>query len=189
MKKFLVYYLILVFLSTGCVSENSMVIENSQTGKTVSLDLKKLSDETKLSKEIFVMIGRGGCCNGHIISINRDGKIRYLVGSYSIPSEKWEMPEIYDSQRIKPLSTYKPKDLNLSKEKIKRLEQLIGNEEKLRFKEDVIVTDDYLYSIYLDNKKIAFGYESRMKEFPANLAALVDFIRSEVELYELPGMA
>lgn len=189
MTKFLIYYLILGFLFTSCVSKNAAVHENRQTSKTISVDGKKLSDKTKLSKEIFILIGRGGCCTGHMISINKNGEIKYYVGAYSLPSDKWEMPEIYDSQKITPISTYKPKDLKLSQEKIKSLEQLISGEENLHFKEDIIVTDDYLYSIYLDSEKIASGYESRKDKFPKNLKALIDLIHEEVELYELPGMA
>ncbi len=188
MTKFLVNCLILGLLSAGCVSEKT-VLENRPPSKTTSLDEKKLTDETNLSKEIFILIGRGGCCNGHIISINKNGEIKYLVGTYSIPNDKEEMPEIYDSQKITPTSTYKPKDIKLSQEKIKSLEQLISNGESLHHKEDFLVMDDYEYSIYLDNKKIASGYESRKAKFPANLVALIDLILSEVESYELPGMA
>ncbi|CAN5782925.1 hypothetical protein BH24ACI3_BH24ACI3_12080 [soil metagenome] len=189
MAKFLAYFLILVLLTSGCVSENVKVLEHHQTKQTYSVDEKKLSYGTKLSKEIFILIGRGGCCTGHMISINRNGEIKYLVGTYSIPNDEWEMPELYDSKKISPISTYEPKDLKLSQEIIKRLERLISKEENLHFKEDALVTDDYLYSLYLDNKKIASGYQTRKDKFSKNLKALIDLIHSEVELYELPGMA
>jgi hypothetical protein len=52
-----------------------------------------------------------------------------------------------------------------------------------------VVEDDYLYSIYLDKKKIAFGYESNIKNFPGDLQLLISLIVSEVELHKLPGMA
>lgn len=135
------------------------------------------------------MIGRAGCCSGHIVSINKDGEIKYFVGTYSIPNKEEEMPDIYDPQQITPNSKYKPKNFKLSQERIKSLEQLIGNEQELRFEEDILVTDDYIYSIYLNNKKIASGYQSRKDNFPKNLRALIDLIRGEVEMYELPGMA
>ena len=183
MAKCLVYYLILGLLFTSCASENAIVLENHQTSKTV------FQDETKLSKDIFILIGRGGCCNGHIVSISKNGEIKYFVGTYSIANDKSEMPEIYDPQLITHNSKYKPKDLKLSQEKLNRLEQLISNEQGLRFKDDVSVTDDYIYNIYLDNKKIASGYESRKDKFPKNLKALIDLIREEVKIYELPGMA
>jgi hypothetical protein len=99
------------------------------------------------------------------------------------------MPETYDSQLVKQNPKYKPKYRKLSQEKIKLLRQLIDDEQKLRFNDKVEVDDDFVYTLFLDNKKIAFGYESRMTEFPTNLAALVDLIRNELELYELPGMA
>ncbi|MBK9163454.1 MAG: hypothetical protein IPM21_05975 [Acidobacteria bacterium] len=189
MTKCLAYYLILGLLSTGCVSEKTRNLGDHQTKRTISLDEKKLADETKLSKEIFILIGRGGCCTGHMISINKNGEVKYFVGTYSIPNDKWEMPEIYDSQKVTLISTYKPKDLELSQEKIKRLEELISIEENLHFKEDILVSDDYLYSLYLENKETASGYQSRKDKFPRNLKALIDLIQEEVELYELPGMA
>lgn len=190
MAKCLVY-LIFGLLFTGCVSNNAnaIVFENPQNSKTVSPDEKKLPGETKLSKEIFIIIGRGGCCNGHIVSIDKNGEVKYLVGTYSIPNNESEMPETYDSSLITPNSVYKPKNLKLSQEKINSLEQLISNEQDVRFKENILVSDDYMYSIYLDNEKIASGYKSRKDKFPRNLQALIDLIEEEVELYKLPGMA
>ena len=185
MAKCLVYYLVLGLLFTGCVSKNAnaIVLENPQTNKPI------FQDEAKLSKEIFILIGRGGCCHGHIISISKNGEIKYFVGTYSIPDDKSEMPEIYDPQLITPNSKYEPKNFKFSQEKIKSLEQLISDEQDLRFKDDVEVTDAYIYNIYLDNKKIASGYQSRKDKFPKNLRALIDLIRGEVAMYELPGMA
>ena len=188
MAKYLVYYLILGLLFTGCASENAnaIVVKNPQTSNTI------LQDETKLSKDIFILIGRGFCCNGHIISINKNGEIKYFVGTYSIlpnPNENSDMPEIYDPHLIKPDTVYKPKNLKLSSEKINRLEQLINDEQELRFKDNVEVDDDYIYSIYLDGKKVASGYQSRKDKFPKNLKALIDLIQGEVKMYELPGMA
>ena len=183
MTKYLIYYFIVGLLFTSCDAKKTIGNQNPLTGKTIS------QDETKLPKEIFLMIGRGGCCNGHIVSISKNGEIKYFVGSYSIPNDRSDMPEIYDSQLIKQNPNYKPKYRKLSEEKINQLGQLINDEQKLRFKDEVPVKDDFVYSIYLDNKKIASGYESHKAEFPTNLAALLDLIRREVELYELPGMA
>lgn len=183
MIKYLIYYFILGLLFTSCDAKNTIGNQNPLTGKTIS------QDETKLQKEIFLMIGRGGCCNGHIVSISKNGEIKYFVGSYSIPNDREDMPEIYDSQLIKQNPKYKPKYRKLSEEKINQLRQLVNDEQKLRFKDEVSVEDDFVYNIYLDNKKIASGYESRKAEFPTNLAALLDLIRGDVELYKLPGMA
>jgi hypothetical protein len=183
MTKYLTFYLIVGLLFVSCEATNTIGNQNHPTSKTSS------QDETKLPKEIFLMIGRGGCCNGHIVSISKNGEIRYFVGSYSVPNDRSDMPEIYDSQLIKQNPSYKLKYRKLSEEKINNLGQLINDEQKLRFKDEVPVKDDFVYSIYLDNKKIASCYESNKAEFPTNLAALVDLIRGEVELYKLPGMA
>ena len=183
MIKYLIYYFILGLLFTSCDAKNTIGNQNQLNSKTIS------QNEMKLPKEIFLLIGRGGCCNGHIVTISKNGEIKYFVGSYSIPNDRSDMPEIYDSQLIKQNQNYKPKYRKLSEEKINNLGQLINDEQKLRFKDEVLVKDDFVYNIYLNNKKIASGYESRKAEFPANLAALVDLICSEVELYELPGMA
>ena len=155
MIKYLTYYLILGFLFTSCETKNTIGSQNHRTSKTI------FKNETKLPKEIFLLIGRGGCCNGHIISISKNGEIKYFVGSYSIPNDRSDMPDVYDSQLIKQNLKYKPRYLKLSDEKIKLLRQLINDEQKLRFKDGVRVKDDFVYNIYLENQKIAFGYESR----------------------------
>jgi hypothetical protein len=183
MIKYLIYYFILGLLFTNCAAKNIIGNQNHQTSETIS------QNETKLPKEIFLLIGRGGCCNGHIVSISKNGEIKYFVGAYSIPDAKSDMPEIYDPHLITQNPDYEPKYRKLSKEKINNLGQLINDEQKLRFKDEVSVKDDFVYNIYLDNKKIASGYESHKAEFPTNLAELIDLIRGEVELYKLPGMA
>lgn len=183
MLKHLVYCFILGLLFTSCDAQNPVDSKDQLTSNTVS------QNETILPKEIFLLIGRGGCCNGHIVTISKNGEIKYFVGSYSIPNDRSDMPETYDSQLIKQNPNYKPKYQKLSEEKINKLGQLINDEQKLRFKDKVSVKDDFVYNIYLDNKKIASGYESRKVEFPTNLAALIDLIRGEIELYKLPGMA
>lgn len=177
------FCLILGLVFAGCSAMSTISNQNELTSKTIS------RDATKLPKEIFLLIGRGGCCNGHMISISKNGEIKYFVGTYPIPNDSSDMPETYDSQLIKQNPKYRPKYLILSEEKLIHLEQLIIDEQKLRFNDKVEVDDDFVYTIFLDNRKIATGYESRIAEFPANLAALVDLIRGEVELYELPGMA
>lgn len=183
MIKYLIYYFMLGLLFTNCNAKNIIDNQNHQTSETI------FQNETKLPKEIFLLIGRGSCCNGHIISISQNGEIKYFVGTYSIPNAKSDMPEIYDPHLITQNSDYEPKYRKLSKEKINNLGQLINDEQKLRFKDEGSVRDDFVYSIYLDNKKIASGYQSHKSKFPTNLAALVDLIRGEVELYKLPGMA
>ncbi len=183
MTKYLAFYLILGLLSISCASENPIILQNQQTVKTIS------QDEMKLSKEIFIIIGRGSCCSGHIISIDRNGEIKYFVGTYPIPNDEENMPDNYDYKKISPNTFYKPRNFKLSQKKIEIVNQLISNEQELTFKEDLLVTDDYIYSIYLDNKKIASGYQSRKEKFPKNLKSLIDFIHQEVEMYELPGMA
>ena len=184
MTKCLAFYLILGLLCISCSSENPIILQNQQTVKTIS------QDEMKLSKEVFIIIGRGSCCSGHIISIDTNGEIKYLVGNYQIPNDEEDMPDKYDSQKVTPITTYEPKNFKLSQEKIKSLNQLISNEQELRFaEEDVSIDDAYIYSIYLDNKKIASGYQSRKDNFPKNLKALIDLIEGKIEIYELPGMA
>ncbi|MEJ7847649.1 MAG: hypothetical protein WKF92_06140 [Pyrinomonadaceae bacterium] len=183
MIKYLIYYFILGLLFTNCAAKYTIGNQNHQTNETI------FQNETKLPKEIFLLIGRGGCCNGHIVSISKNGEIKYFVGTYSIPNASSDMPEIYDSQLITQNPNYKPKYRKLSEEKIIHLKQLINDEQKLRFKDEVLVTDDFVYNIYLNNKKIASGYQSHKAKFPTNLAELIDLIRGEVELYNLPGMA
>lgn len=182
MITYLTYSFILGLLFTNCAAKNIIGNQNHQISETVS------QNETKLPKEIFLLIGRGGCCNGHIVSISKNGEIKYFVGNYSIPDDKSDMPEIYDPQLIKQNPDYEPKYRKLSKEKINQLRQLINDEQKLRFKDEVSVKDDFVYNLYLDNKKIASGYKSRKTEFPKNLAELIDLIPKEVELYKLPDM-
>lgn len=170
-------------LFVGCDAVNTIRNQNEPTSQTIS------QDETNLPKEIFLLIGRGSCCNGHMVTVTKEGDIKYFVGSYRIPNDSSEMPETYDSQLVKQDPKYEPKYQKISQEKIKLLRQLIDDEQELRFNDKVEVDDDFVYTFFLDNKKIAFGYESRKTEFPKNLAEVLALILAEVELYKLPGMA
>jgi hypothetical protein len=183
MIKFLTFYCLFGLLFASCDAKKALSDQNELTGRGLS------RFETELPKEIFLLIGRGGCCNGHIITISKNGEIKYFVGSYSIPSDRSEMPEKYDSQLITQNPNYKPKYRKLSEEKINHLVQLVKEEQMLRFKDEVWVEDDFVYTFFLDKNKVASGFESRKTEFPKNLAKVLALILGEVELYNLPGMA
>lgn len=141
-------------------------------------------------KEILLLIGRGGSSYGHIISINKEGYIQYAVGSYLMKAdESGDMTETFNSDLIKYDERYTKEQKQLSAENIAKLAELISDEEKLRFIEEDLVEDDYEYRLYLDKKFVAFGLESKMSDFPETLRSLIDLIRGEIKIHELPGMA
>jgi hypothetical protein len=147
-----------------------------------------------LSKNIVVFIGRGGCCYGHIISIDKSGNLQYSVGTYSIQASNGGdtdayLPENFDPNRINVDEKYAQKNKKVSAEVLERLAKLIRDEEKLSFRDKSLVYDAYVNNIYLDNKGIAFGYDSNIKSFPENLRELITLVIGQVELYKLPGMA
>ena len=160
-------------------------------------DPVKVSDveEPKtLPKNLVVFVARGGCCYGHIISIDKDGNLKYLVGTYSklqsSDSASAEyLLEIFDPNQIEVDKKYVQKYQKISGEKLKQLARLVRNEEELSFRDNAVVDDAYLYNIYLDQKRIAYGYDSHMRSFPESLRKLVTLVESEVEMHKLLGMA
>ena len=144
----------------------------------------------ELPKDILLLIGRGGSSYGHIISINKKGYIQYCVGSYLMKADgSGDMSGTFDPDLIKYDEKYAKEQKQLSAENIAKLAELISDEEKLRFSEEGLVTDDYEYRLYLDKKFVAFGFESNMSDFPQTLRSLIDLIRGEIKIHELPGMA
>lgn len=159
-----------------------------------SLNPSQLQTPGVLSKGIVVFIGRGGCCYGHIISIDKNGNLQYSVGTYSIPASNGgdadaHLPENFDPNRIKVDEKYAQKNKKVPAEVLERLAKLIRDEGKLSFQDKSLVYDAYVYNVYLDNKVIAFGYDSNIKNFPENLRELITLVISQIELYKLPGMA
>jgi hypothetical protein len=153
-----------------------------------------LSASGVLPKAITIFIGRGGCCYGHIIAIDKNGNLEYFVGTYAAPTPNPSevgayLPETFDQNFVEVDNKYAKKKKLIPPEVLKRLEQLIGDEEKLSFRDKSLVYDDYVYNIYLDNSGIAYGHESKIKNFPTNLQEFIKLIGSQVELYKLPGMA
>jgi hypothetical protein len=180
--------LVLVILGGACTTSPSTEAVSNNQPFVKSYSSPK---QNELPKEIFILIGRGNCCSGHAISISKDGEVDYSIAEYSsLESDKsGSTPETYDPNSIKMNERYSKKRTRLSPDTLKKLSELIGNEEKLHFYDEMGVTDTYLYNIYLDKKKIAHGYEPNIKRFPEELQAMISLILNEVELYKLPGMA
>ena len=183
--------LILLVAVAGCNVPHSMKTESPNHD---SLNSSQLNASGILSKDIIVFMGRGGCCYGHIISIDKKGNLQYSVGTYSISASNGDeadayLPETFDPNRIEVDRKYVKKTKNVSAEMLERLAQLVRDEEKLSFRDKSLVDDAYVYNVYLDNKGIAYGYDSKIKTFPANLQEFITLIISQVELHKLPGMA
>lgn len=183
--------LILLVAVAGCNTPPSM---NTSSQNHDSINSSHLNASVILSRDIIVFIGRGGCCYGHIISIDRKGNLKYSVGTYHLSeaknSESSEyLPETLDLNSIEVDKKYSQKYQEVSVEKIKELARLMQSEEELRFQDKGLVYDDYLYQIYFDNKRIAYGYSVHLKSFPIELQELITLVVGQVELHKLPGMA
>ncbi|MEO6587869.1 MAG: hypothetical protein ABIP06_00960 [Pyrinomonadaceae bacterium] len=184
---------ILIFFSfiAGCNNQNS---KDDYSKNQISNNSVSNPESEKLPSQINLFIGRGGCCYGHIISINKNGDIDYVVGNYILNdnndgSSKDSIPELYNPESIKIDKKYSRKNGKLSSENLKLLAQLLSDTKKIEFRDETLVMDDYLYQLYLDNKKIAYGYKSNLKNFPGKLQEIIKIIESEIKLNELPGMA
>jgi hypothetical protein len=182
---------ILLVAVAGCNIRPSM---NTESQNHDSINSSQLPESDILSKDIVVFIGRGGCCYGHIISIDKNGNLQYSVGTYSLPASNGGeadayLPETFDPNRIEVDKKYAQKNKKVSAEVLERLALLVRDEEKLRFQDKSLVFDAYHYNIYLDNKGIGYGYDSTITSFPANLRELITLVIGQVELHKLPGMA
>jgi hypothetical protein len=183
--------LILLVAAAGCNLPTSM---NAESKNHESLDPRKLNPSRTLSKDVIVFIGRGGCCYGHIISIDKGGNLQYSVGTYSIAAANRHvvhayLPETFEPNRIEVDKRYAQKNKNISSDVLERLAELLRDEQKLRFRDKSLVEDAYIYNIYLDNKEIAHGYDSKIETYPTNLREFITLVIGQVELHKLPGMA
>ncbi len=76
-------------------------------------------------KDIVVFMGRGGCCYGHIFSIDKSGNLRYTVGTYSVPlsSDERSTDELlrtFDPNLVKVDRKYPQKNQRVSAESLER---------------------------------------------------------------------
>jgi len=179
---------ILLFAVGGCNISPSMN-KDSQNSKSINA----MEASIALPKNIWLFIGRGSCCYGHIISIDEKGNLKYSVGKYSIPdsgngSEVY-LPEVFEPSRITIDRKYGEINQQVSAEVLRKLDGLMGDEEKLSFRDNSLVYDSYIYNVYFNRKAIGHGYESKMEALPTNLRELIRIVTSEVTLHKLPGMA
>jgi hypothetical protein len=151
-------------------------------------------DADLLPKDIIVFIGRGGCCYGHLIAIDRKGNLEYSVGTYhrselNKSKSPEVLPEAFDMHSIEVDKRYAQEHQELPVEKIKEIALLMRDDEQLHFQDKELVDDDYLYQIFFDNKRIAYGYNSNLNDFPIKLRELINLVVNQTELHKLPGMA
>jgi len=182
---------IILLAAAGCSVSDSTSGRSQRLGLNNSNQMRK-SDQ--LTRNIVLFVARGGCCYGHIISIDRSGNLSYLVGTVSVSaSENLEsgtnLPKKFDPDHIVADGKYAQKNETVPPDVIEQLERLIRTESDLSFRDSTLIDDAYMYHIYLDNEQIANAYESSLKSSPERLRELVELVLGQVQLHKLPGMA
>lgn len=144
----------------------------------------KKQSKTMVSKEITLIKTIPGGGRSHIIVLTSNGFLRYNVGSIS-------NLDIFDYKNIDISNAYIQKKYNIDSIEIKKINTIISILEKQKpFVDTTIIKDDWQYYIYFDGKKMMFGYEQNISEFPKEWRELIDFILKKVgKLHKLPGMS
>ncbi len=181
---------ILVF--AGCDSKTSTQRDSGDLSSIYPSNVTKV--ENALPRQILLLIGRGGCCNGHIIYIGLDGTLDYSVGVYHMANPNLasaRVPEIavFDTSQITRNEHYAPKKVKLSDSALRRLSETIRKTETISFMDSRVVKDAYQFNLYIDERLVASGYRSIDQAPPEKLQELLTLIIDQVGLYDLPGMA
>lgn len=145
-------------------------------------------------KEIFILIGRGSCCDGHIISVNSSGEVTYLVGTYHLANSsegatKMREFEKFDLKQITVNTRYPRKNLSLPRDVIDRLAELVQQPDRLYYEDNRMINDAYHLTVYVDSQNVASGFWSPKGDFSEQLTELLNLVLNHVKLYELGGMA
>ncbi|MBK9163215.1 MAG: hypothetical protein IPM21_04775 [Acidobacteria bacterium] len=182
---------VFIIVAVGCTPPQS--VDNGLDKREIS-NTFSAKEQQILPKEMVIFIGRGGCCYGHFISIDKAGDLQYSVAAYTLTTfdethSENHQPKTFDPALISVDKKYAPQSRKIPADKVERLARLIQDEKTIYLNDTSVSDDDFIYYIYLDKSRIALGYESHLKSFPENLQELISLIIGEVELHELPGMA
>ena len=136
-----------------------------------------------LKKEVTLIKSVPGGSRAHIITISRTGKLTYNVGSVShLERFDWEFVKI-DKQ-------YSTVNVQITLAESDKINRLVENEKTLSYNDKTIVKDNLQYYIYLNARKIAFGYERNFDKYPPNLKLLIDSVIKQIDmLYKISGMS
>lgn len=171
----------------GCSNQSVQNFANSNKEPSNNSIEKQTTD--KLPKTIDIIIG---ISNGYIISIGKNGEYKYFAGDY-IPDVKNKISSDeplpnFDIKFVKKDEIFKEKSGRFPVSKINKISKLILDEKKLFIQEQINITDQYTYQIYLDKKLVAYGYSTVETGFSDNLKQLFKLIQSEIK-FELSGRA
>lgn len=170
--KTLSHFLILIFSSflfSSCNGQSKSKLSETET----------LKDKTE---SMYVIISIPGGARAHIIKVE-DSIISYGVGSI-------EIAETISSENLKFDTTYKEVKKKITSIDKAYLEEIFKNTNSYSFSDTSIVIDSYEYYLYINNKKIAFGYKVNINKFPSNLRTVFErVLKMTGKLYDIPGMS
>ena len=154
----------------------------------------QIKSDTILPKDIFIILGRGSCCSGHIISVDRDGKLVYIVGRYQMSNQNgvgMRVPETekFDVRKITADPVHPHKVVVLQRDVTDRLTKMLNEPEKLQFFDERYIKDAYNLTIYLNDELVVSGFDIDRSGFPDRLNEFIKLLFEQVKMYDLGGMA
>jgi len=134
-------------------------------------------------KNLTLIYSVSGGTRAHIITINSRNELCYKVGSIFVGDN-------LDSSKITYSNNYKEIKKTLSDVNIKKINEFYSNKNSLLFNDSNIVKDSWEYYLYVDGKKMAFGWRSNFDDFPKTLKELINYIIGITgKLYDIPEMS
>ena len=184
------YFMIVLIFSfvLGCtyeppieVADNSAMENtnnNNQSGQDVGLET------------LDIVFSPDGCCDGHIVTIDRDGSLTYLVADYRLPDNdgytNTAIPTTFHRDLIVDADSNVKMHKRLGPKVMSRIRSLAESEVRTSFNDKNIIDGAWTVAIYLNGKLEVSGYEG-FSEFPKNARSLIDQIRAIIDLKELPS--
>lgn len=138
--------------------------------------------EPNIMSNLTLIKCASGGTRAHIISIKSTNVLSYRVGSFILNNN--------DNYTLLYNVNYEEIKKSIPDTDVQKLIECSMDKAALSFQDSTIVKDSWVYFVFIDGERIAFGSSDNLESFPDKLKQLINLILGITgELYSLPGFA
>jgi hypothetical protein len=135
-----------------------------------------------LENEIVLLKSAPGGSRAHIMILSKNGSLKYCIGATKDLSS-------FKIDSVVKDKNYRERAFLLKNEEMLKINELIISN-GIAFSDSTSIRDSWEYYVYVNGKKIAFGHEKNLNNFPQALRELIALVLHKTgRLYKLPTLA
>ncbi|MDJ1505729.1 hypothetical protein [Xanthocytophaga agilis] len=144
---------------------------------------EQMNKDIALDKLIVLIKSVPGGSRAHIITLSKDGRLSYKIGSI-------EDLSAFNENKIEIDKSYKKIRKQLTNVEIQEIKGYLSADKAMIYNDTKTVKDNFQYLLFVNGDKKAFVYEKNFDDYPENFRKIITFLLEKTgTLYKIPEMS